>query len=85
MGEVPADMAKEFEIEGGVVIEQVMGGTAARNGLQQGDVITMLNGKRVEGVSDFSAIVKSIPNGRSVPMRVIRQGYPMFIPFKIVE
>ncbi|MFT2099534.1 DegQ family serine endoprotease [Marinomonas sp. 2405UD66-6] len=85
VGEVPADMAKEFDIEGGVVIEQIIGGTAARNGLQQGDVITMLNGKRVEGVSDFTATAKDIPNGRSVPMRVIRQGYPMFIPFKIIE
>jgi serine protease Do len=85
VGEVPADLAKNFDIEGGVVIEQVIGGTAARNGLQQGDVITMLNGKRIEGVTDFTAVAKDIPNGRSVPMRVIRQGYPMFIPFKIME
>ena len=85
VGEVPADMAKKFEIDGGVVIEQVLGGTAARNGLQQGDVITMLNGKRIAGVADFTGIAKDIPSGRSVPMRVIRQGYPMFIPFKIIE
>ena len=85
VGEVPAEMIKEFDIDGGVVIEQVIGGTAARNGLQQGDIITMLNGKRIEGVTDFTAIAKDIPNGRSVPMRVIRKGYPMFIPFKIAE
>ena len=85
VGEVPADMAKKFDIESGVIIEQVMGGTAARNGLQQGDVITMLNGKRIDNVASFTEIAKAIPNDRSVPMRVIRQGYPMFIPFKIVE
>ncbi|MBR7889447.1 DegQ family serine endoprotease [Marinomonas sp. A79] len=85
VGELPADMAKNFDIDNGVVIEQVLGGTAARNGLQQGDVITMLNGKRIESVADFTATAKAIPNDRSVPMRVIRQGYPMFIPFKIVE
>mgnify|MGYP003630355914 FL=1 len=85
VGEVPADMAKTFDIESGVIIEQIMGGTAARNGLQQGDVITMLNGKRIDGVAAFTEIAKAIPNDRSVPMRVIRQGYPMFIPFKIVE
>jgi serine protease Do len=85
VGEVPADMAKNFDIDGGVVIEQVLGGTAARNGLQPGDVITMLNGKRINNVADFSEIAKEIPSGRSVPMRVIRQGYPMFIPFKIMD
>jgi serine protease Do len=85
VGEVPADMAKKFEIDGGVVIEQILGGTAARNGLQQGDVITMLNGKRINSVVEFGDIAKDIPNGRSVPMRVIRQGYPMFIPFKIMD
>ncbi|ETX10605.1 serine peptidase [Marinomonas ushuaiensis DSM 15871] len=85
VGEIPAEMAKRFDIESGVVIEQIIGGTAARNGLQQGDVITMLNGKRIEGIADFTAIAKDIPSGRSVPMRVIRQGYPMFIPFKIME
>jgi len=85
VGEVPAEMAKNYSIDHGVVIEQVLGGTAARNGLQQGDVITMLNGQRINGVTDFIQIAKDIPTGRSVPMRVIRQGYPMFIPFKIVE
>lgn len=83
--EVPSDMAKRLDLKGGVVIKQVMGGAAARNGLQQGDIITMLNGKHVEGVSDFDEIVKSVPSNRSVPMRVIRDGYPMFIPFKIIE
>ncbi|MBD5772386.1 DegQ family serine endoprotease [Marinomonas colpomeniae] len=85
VGDIPEEMAKEFDIDNGVVIEQVIGGTAARNGLQQGDVITMLNGKHIKSVSDFTEIAKDIPNGRSVPMRVIRQGYPMFIPFKIME
>ncbi|MCV2403919.1 DegQ family serine endoprotease [Marinomonas sp. C2222] len=85
VGKVPDDVAKEFDIEGGVIIEQVFGGTAARNGLQQGDVITMLDGKRIESVADFSSISKNIDAGRSVPMRVIRKGYPMFIPFKIIE
>lgn len=85
VGEVSEDMARRLSISGGVVVEQVLGGTAARNGLQQGDVITMLNGQRIKGVEDFTQIAKQIPTNRSVPMRVIRDGYPMFIPFKIVE
>lgn len=82
---VPENIADQIGVEGGVMVEQVMGGAAARNGLQQGDVITMLNGQNIEGVEDFSELAQKLPNNRSVPMRVIRDGYPMFIPFKIVE
>lgn len=85
VGDVPAEIAKQFDIKGGVIVEQVLGGTAARNGLQQGDVITMLNGVVVENMESFTAIAKAVPGNRSVPMRVIRDGYPMFIPFKITE
>lgn len=82
---VPENIADRLDIQGGVMVEQVMGGAAARNGLQQGDVITMLNGQNIGDVSEFNRIAQTLPSNRSVPMRVIRDGYPMFIPFKIVE
>lgn len=83
VGDVPADMAKKLDIQGGVVVQHVLGGAASRNGLAQGDVITMLNGQHVKDAANFSEIVKKVPDNRSVPMQVIREGYPMFIPFKI--
>lgn len=82
---VPQNIADRLGLDGGVMVQQVLGGAAARNGLQQGDVITMLNGENIKGVDDFSRIAQTIPTNRSIPMRVIRDGYPMFIPFKIVE
>jgi serine protease Do len=85
LNNVPKEMADKLNLKGGVVIEQVIGGNASRNGLKQGDVITMLNGRKISGMDDFSDIVKSLPANRSVPMRVIRDGYPMFIPFKLVD
>ncbi|MCZ2720830.1 DegQ family serine endoprotease [Marinomonas sp. 15G1-11] len=85
VADLPADEAEKLNIKGGVVITQVIGGNAARNGLQQGDVITMLNSQNVDDSNTFSKIVKELPSNRSVPMRVVRDGYPMFIPFKIVE
>jgi len=85
VGEISEDMLRRLNIKNGVVIEQVIGGSAARNGLQQGDVITMLNGTIIDSVERFLGSVSAIPANHSVPMRVIRDGYPMFIPFKIVE
>lgn len=85
VGDVPEEMLRRFKIKKGVVIEQVLGGAAARNGLQQGDVITMLNGVSIDSVETFMTSVSDIQANHSVPMRVIRNGFPMFIPFKIVE
>ncbi len=82
---VTDEMSERLGIEGGVVVQQVLGGAAARNGLQQGDVITMFNGQVIKDTQSFADIAKEVPKNRSVPMRVIRDGYPMFIPFKIVE
>ncbi len=89
LGMSVANLSKEeaikLKIDNGVVITQIIGGNAARNGLQQGDVITMLNSKDVDNVDTFSKIIANLPSNRSVPMRVIRDSYPMFIPFKITE
>ncbi|TBR37768.1 DegQ family serine endoprotease [Marinomonas agarivorans] len=85
VGNVTKEAQERLNIQGGVVIEQVLGGTAARNGLQQGDIITMLNRQNIADTRSFSGIVKKLPNNRSVPMRIIRDGQPMFIPFKIIE
>ncbi|WP_417552611.1 DegQ family serine endoprotease [Marinomonas fungiae] len=82
---VPENMADRLGVDNGVMVQQVIGGAAARNGLQQGDVITMLNGETIKDVNEFNRIAQTLPSNRSVPMRVIRDGYPMFIPFKIVE
>jgi len=60
-----------------------------RNGLfSKLMLLAMLNGKRIDGVGPL--LLKHCQGNfrmnRSVPMRVIRQGYlPMFIPFKLVE
>lgn len=85
VGNVTKEALKRLSIEGGVVVEQVLGGMAARNGLQQGDIITMLNRQNIKDTSSFSRIVKTLPNNRAVPMRIIRDGQPMFVPFKITE
>jgi len=42
-----------------------------------------LNGKRVDNVQAFSKIVEELPTGRSVPVRIVRRGSPVFIPLKL--
>jgi serine protease Do len=71
-----------WSITSGVVVQQVLEGAGLQAGLMRGDVITMLNGKRIETVEQFEQEAASLPKGRSVPMRIVRRGSPLFIALK---
>ena len=69
----------------GLVVTGVQTGAGRSIGLRQGDVITDLNNQKIDKLSDFNAIVKKLPEGRSISMRVIRNGNPGYITFRLVD
>jgi len=79
------DQKNNLAVSYGILVQKVMAGSAANAGLVAGDVITMLNGKRVDNVQVFEQIVSQLPAKRSVPMRIVRRGSPVFIPLKLNE
>jgi membrane-associated protease RseP (regulator of RpoE activity) len=75
--EVTAEKAKELKLsaERGAVIEKVLEDSpAAKSGLKDGDVITEINGQRVEGTAQFRRMIREIPAGRTVQLTVWRDG-----------
>jgi serine protease Do len=64
------------------MVQQVQEGAGLQAGLVRGDVITMLNGKRIETVEQFEQVASALPAGRSVPLRIVRRGSPLFIALK---
>lgn len=75
--EVTSDLVKELRLpaERGVVIRGVTPDSpAAKAGLKENDVITELNGQRVEGAAQFRRMIHEIPAGRSVALGVWRDG-----------
>lgn len=72
-------------VDEGAVVVDVRPGDAAQAGLRRGDVITMLNGQQVGSVAELSRIVVDLEAGTMVPVRVVRQGRPIFLPLKISE
>jgi serine protease Do len=76
--EVTADNVKEFKLPGerGVVIGKVLDDSpAAKAGLKDNDVITEINGQRIEGAAQFRRMIREIPAGRSVQLTVWRDGH----------
>jgi C-terminal processing protease CtpA/Prc len=75
--EVTSDRAKNPKLPGerGVLVERVVSdGPAAKAGLKDNDVVTEINGQRVEGTMQFRRMIHEIPAGRSVQLTVWRDG-----------
>ena len=67
--------------EGGVLISKIESDAAYRAGLRRGDVVLMINRTKVEDVTSFNDIVESLPKGKAVALRVMRQGVTNFIAY----
>jgi len=83
VAELSAEQRKAMDIAGGVLVREVNGEPAASIGLRPGDVITHLNNRLVDSTATFSKIARELPAGRSVSMRVLRQGRASFITFRL--
>src|SRR2546423_2760729 len=76
--EVTAESAKELKLsaERGVVVGRVTPDSpAAKAGLKEKDVITEVNGQRVEGAAQFRRMIHEIPAGRTVQLGIWRDGH----------
>ncbi len=70
-------LAKSFGLqdEGGALVGDVSAdGPASKVGLKRGDVITALNGQKVEDANDLRLRVSQMAPGTSVDLKVIREG-----------
>lgn len=83
IGELDQQIKDRWNVTAGVVVRRVDAGAGADAGLLPGDVITILNGQRIESSRQFASIVAELPTGRAVPMRIVRRGSPLFIPLKL--
>ena len=75
--EITSERAKELKLpaERGVLLERIVPDSpAAKAGLKDNDVITEINGQRVEGAAQFRRMIHEIPAGRTIQLTVWRDG-----------
>ena len=71
------EMATHFGLrkgEGALVADVSRGGPADKAGIRRGDVIVAYNGKPIQESHDLPILVASTPIGRSVAVKVLRDG-----------
>lgn len=67
--------------DGGVVVARVESDAAYRAGIRSGDVILMINSEKIDNMDAFDRAVKSVPEGKAVALRIMRDGVTRFIAF----
>src|SRR5215467_7500477 len=75
--EVTSDTAKELKLpaERGVVLSSIVPDSpAAKAGLKENDVVTEINGQRIEGAAQFRRVIREVPAGRIAQITVWRDG-----------
>ncbi|WP_415889046.1 DegQ family serine endoprotease [Neptuniibacter sp. SY11_33] len=85
VSELDQKRKEKWQVNKGVVVRKVLQGPGSDAGLMVGDVITMLNGEQIASVSDFNRVSTGITSGKSVPMRIVRRGSPLFIPLRVTD
>ena len=77
IAEVTADKVKEFRLpaERGVLLGKIVPDSpAAKAGLKENDVVTEINGQRIEGTEQIRRMIREIPAGRTAQFTVWRDG-----------
>jgi serine protease Do len=69
----------------GVIVESVTGQAAREAGIQQGDVIIMINQKEVEDVEHFNKLVNALPSEKTIALLVHRNTGPIFLALRVPE
>jgi len=74
------------EIQTGVEVTRIAPDSPAEKaGIKIGDVITQYNGQPVDGMDEFSRMVRETPAGRDVKIAIVRNGAPQTITARIVS
>ncbi|HEY5789758.1 MAG TPA: DegQ family serine endoprotease [Gammaproteobacteria bacterium] len=81
---VPDALREALELaEGGVLVESVEDGPAARAGVREGDVIVMVNQQAVSDPEQFAGLIDSLPAGKSVALRIQRRNGPLWLALRL--
>ena len=81
--ELPEQLAREWELDGGVLVAEVGRGPARQAGIRRNDVIRKIGNQGVTSVSEFQDVVDKIPTGQPVAVTLIRQGSPRIVAIRI--
>lgn len=80
-----AEQRQQTHVDGGILVQSVGEGAAAKAGIRPGDIILKLNGHNIKNANQFLKVVKSLPEDKWIRVLIQRGESPRFLPLKIGE
>lgn len=74
---------KQFEINNGLLVEDMRQGIASRSGMRPGDIVLGINNQDVTTVGRFNQLLSKISKGRNIALLVRRGNTTSFITMKL--
>lgn len=79
------DELEQMELSHGLLVTVVSEGPAKSAGVRKGDVLQLINGEKIETVSQFKEIVDALPKGKFASLLVQRRQGPQFLALKVPD
>ena len=83
LSEPPQAQREQLNIAGGVLVEDVAQGAAARAGIRRGDIILAINNQDIKSLEQFGQLVGQFEKGKIVALLVRRGTNALYIPLRI--
>ena len=83
---ISEELAESFGLDrarGALIAEVIKGSPAADAGIRQGDIVLEFNDRTVDEMSDLPRIVAASPVGKSVDVKLFRDGEELIVKVKI--
>ncbi|MGM0450036.1 MAG: DegQ family serine endoprotease [Pseudomonadota bacterium] len=82
---LPEQLARQWELDGGVLVAEVGRGPARQAGIRRNDVIRKIGNQSVTNTEEFQEAVSALPAGKPVAVTLIRQGNPRIVALRLPE
>jgi serine protease Do len=88
MQELDEKLAKEFQAPSGhkiLIASIISGGGAEKGGVKAGDVISEINGRKVDSIADFRQTIANMMPGTKVELKIYRNGEEKTLDITLAE
>jgi serine protease Do len=86
--DLTSELRKELGLDErveGVLVAKAAPGPAQAAGVQQGDVIQMIDNVQVGSVKQFEQQLERLPKGKTIAVLVVRRAGPVFLALRVPE
>lgn len=81
--DIPQEMKESLEVQEGVLVRGVKGGSPAeQGGIQPGDVIIAINQKKISDAAEYRRAISTIKKGATVSFLIRREGVTLYLAFR---